>query len=186
MTRLPCSLATALALLLAACCWALPCQAEEMAFPQTEEEFVRSLQPSQNNLGKTRSLTRSLRGISGTAAAPPKAGALIHFDYDSARIKPESFALLDEFGRALQGGLSNAVITIAGHTDAKGSRTYNKELSLQRATAVQHYLMQRFAIPSDRLKVAGFGETRPIAGNNTAQGRARNRRVEFIRSGEAR
>jgi outer membrane protein OmpA-like peptidoglycan-associated protein len=161
-------------------------QAQEPTFPQTEEEIVRALEykQGQEGVGHTRSLGGSHRGPAGTVQAP-KALALIHFDYDSARIRPESFPLLDNYGRALTGELSQAELTIVGHTDATGAEEYNRELSLRRASAVQEYLAANFGISQQRLKVQGMGMSSPIADNDTDQGRARNRRVEFIRTGDA-
>jgi len=158
--------------------------AEEMKFPKNEAEFVDALSVKPP-VGNTRGLTRGLntRGVGGiTEASPPlKAGALINFDYDSDVIKPESYDLLDSFGSALKGGLSDAVIIVAGHTDSSGSDVYNHELSFRRANAVADYLINRHGVEETRLVVKGFGESTPIADNQTEKGRSRNRRVEFIR-----
>lgn len=161
-------------------------QAQEQAFPRTEEEIVRALEykQGQEGLGLTRSLGGASRGPAGTVQAP-KALALIHFDHDSARIRPESFDLLDNYGRALTGGLAGAELTIVGHTDATGAEEYNRQLSLRRARAVREYLAANFGIAPRRLKVQGMGMSCPIADNDTEQGKSRNRRVEFIRTGDA-
>ena len=111
----------------------------------------------------------------------PKTWAQVNFDYDSAVINPESFPLLDQYGRALKGGLSKARLVIAGHTDSNGTDEYNQELSEERAAAVATYLVEIQGISPDRLMVKGFGESKPIASNETDEGRAKNRRVEFIR-----
>ena len=108
-------------------------------------------------------------------------GALINFDHDSDAIKPESYDLLDNFGKALNGGLGDATVIIAGHTDSSGSSAYNDTLSVKRARAVQDFLIVRHQIENERLIVRGFGESDPIADNRTSEGRALNRRVEFIR-----
>ena len=71
-------------------------------------------------------------------------------------------------------------VEIQGHTDSQGDATANLRLSEQRARAVKEYLVSR-GISPDRLKTRGFGETMPIAGNHNAAGRAKNRRIEFIR-----
>ena len=67
---------------------------------------------------------------------------------------------------------------IAGHTDDRGSADANQLLSEQRANAVLEYLIQRGQDPA-RFDTIGYGETQPIASNDTAEGRARNRRIEF-------
>jgi outer membrane protein OmpA-like peptidoglycan-associated protein len=161
--------------------------AEELRFPKTEAEFVDALSTGDKKgfQSNTRGLTRGMnkRGVGGITppSTPPKVGALINFDIDSARIKPESYDLLDNLGNALNGGLSDAKIIVAGHTDSTGSATYNDQLSIRRAKSVADYLIYRHRISDARLWVQGFGESTPIADNTTAEGRALNRRVEFIR-----
>ncbi len=161
--------------------------AEEMKFPKSEAEFVDalSIKKPAGLPANTRGLTRGLdkRGLGGITepSTPVKAGALINFDYDSDIIKPESYNLLDSFGNALKGGLSDAVIIVAGHTDSSGTDEYNNMLSVRRAKAVADYLIDRHHISEDRLVVQGYGEYMPIADNQTLNGRSLNRRVEFIR-----
>lgn len=112
----------------------------------------------------------------------PKVGAMVHFDFNSARIRPESHTLLNEFAKALRSpSLSATHMIVAGHTDSKGSAEYNRILSQHRAQSVKDYLVKR-GIPSKQLIVRGFGEADPIASNTTEQGRALNRRCEFIRA----
>ena len=165
---------------------ALHAVAEEMKFPKTEAEIVESLSvgPDQHQSG-TRSLTRGIqtRGVGGITQplAPLKVGALVNFDHDSDMIKPESYDLLDNFGKALNGGLADVKIVIAGHTDSSGSSAYNETLSVRRARAVADFLIVRHQIADKRLIVQGLGESEPIADNQTPEGRALNRRVEFIR-----
>jgi outer membrane protein OmpA-like peptidoglycan-associated protein len=69
-------------------------------------------------------------------------------------------------------------VRVEGHTDSKGSDAYNIKLSQRRANAVRDYLIAH-GVEADRLVAVGYGETRPVADNGTAEGRARNRRVEF-------
>ena len=111
----------------------------------------------------------------------PKAGALIHFSFDSFEIEPASKPLLDEYGKVLQEDLKDAVVVISGHTDATGAIPYNDALSLKRARTVRQYLISKHAIAPDRLSCQGYGEKRPIKPNTDEYGRAMNRRVEFIR-----
>ena len=70
-----------------------------------------------------------------------------------------------------------------GHTDSTGSTEFNQKLSVKRAEAVAEYLSGQ-GVPSDTLNATGFGDTNPIASNDTAAGRQKNRRVELIVSGE--
>lgn len=75
--------------------------------------------------------------------------------------------------------VSNAQFLIIGHTDSDGADAANEKLSLDRANAVKNYLVDGFGINSDNLTVMGKGESEPVADNSTADGKAKNRRVEF-------
>jgi outer membrane protein OmpA-like peptidoglycan-associated protein len=88
---------------------------------------------------------------------------------------------LGEYGKALQGGLAEAVIEIVGHTDSDGSDDYNMGLSLRRAQAVRIFLMETFRVEGSRLLVSGKGELSPVSDNVSESGKALNRRVEFVR-----
>jgi len=124
-----------------------------------------------------------LRGFNIVSAAEvlPKAQALISFSFNSSKIEPESKPLIDEYGKALQEDLKDAIVVIAGHTDAVGSVQYNKKLSLKRAESVKNYLIGKYEIEPDRLPCQGYGADMPIKPNTNENGRAMNRRVEFIR-----
>jgi OOP family OmpA-OmpF porin len=74
-----------------------------------------------------------------------------------------------------EGGVA---VIVEGHTDSVGSDAYNKKLSLRRADAVRQYLVKH-GIPADRITAEGFGESSPVASNDTEDGRAQNRRVEL-------
>lgn len=102
----------------------------------------------------------------------------IYFQSGKAKIKPVSFPLLNEVGQALADNPSIKV-RIEGHTDSRGSDSYNEKLSDGRAHSVRQYLMGR-GIDEDRMVAKGYGEAQPIADNRTNTGRAQNRRVEFV------
>lgn len=102
----------------------------------------------------------------------------IHFEFDRAVIRPISYPILDDVAYLLQRNPQIRLIRVEGHTDWIGSDAYNQQLSERRANAVRNYLIQK-GIEPDRLVAVGYGESRPIADNNTVQGRARNRRTEF-------
>ena len=70
-------------------------------------------------------------------------------------------------------------IEIGGHTDSWGEDDYNLNLSQRRAQAVLDYLQGKFSIPRQQFSAKGYGESKPVAGNDTPEGRAKNRRVEF-------
>jgi outer membrane protein OmpA-like peptidoglycan-associated protein len=70
-------------------------------------------------------------------------------------------------------------VEIGGHTDSTGSEKVNQIISEKRAQSVKKYIEDKFNIPSDRMIVKGYGSSKPIADNNTKEGRSKNRRVEF-------
>ena len=97
------------------------------------------------------------------------------FDFDKAIVKPEGKAALDEFMSKLE-GVNTEVMIAVGHTDAVGTNAYNDKLSLRRSEAVKAYLVSKGLDPA-RLYTEGKGETQPVADNESAEGRAKNRRV---------
>jgi OOP family OmpA-OmpF porin len=99
------------------------------------------------------------------------------FDFDKAVLKPEGKAKLDDLVSKM-GGINLEVVIAVGHTDAVGSDTYNQRLSIRRADAVKNYLTGK-GIEKSRVYTEGKGEKQPVADNKTAQGRAKNRRVEI-------
>lgn len=102
----------------------------------------------------------------------------IHFEFNKAIIKPGSFPILDAVVNILQINPDIKLVRIEGHTDWIGPNSINQKLSERRAKSVRHYLVSKGIEPS-RLEAVGYGESRPIADNNTTKGRAKNRRTEF-------
>jgi outer membrane protein OmpA-like peptidoglycan-associated protein len=106
----------------------------------------------------------------------------INFETGEARVLPDFYSVLDEIGQIL---VDNPSITVelGGHTDSRPIKTPefadNMELSQARVEAVRDYLISKFNISEDRLVAKGYGETQPIASNETEEGMAKNRRVEF-------
>ena len=103
----------------------------------------------------------------------------INFDTDSAVIREESKQTLERIVSVLK-SKSDWQMTIEGHTDSTGSPAHNQTLSEKRAQSVSDYLTGA-GIAATRLKAAGFGASKPVAGNETELGRAQNRRVELVR-----
>lgn len=99
------------------------------------------------------------------------------FNTGSADLLPVSFPELDRLYELLN-QLPSIKVEIGGHTDNVGSDSDNQALSEARAKAVQQYLLEK-GIPSSRIEYQGYGETKPVADNNTSAGRAENRRTEF-------
>lgn len=104
----------------------------------------------------------------------------INFDTDSDRLKVESGPAIQMIAKALQATPSLKLL-IEGHTDASGDAKKNLDLSKRRAEAVKAVLVAQFNIEAARLTTAGLGSTKPIDSNDTPQGRAQNRRVEFVK-----
>jgi len=102
----------------------------------------------------------------------------IYFAFNSDEIRPESYPVLDAVGRIIKKH-SDWEVEIEGHTDAVGSDEYNQGLSERRAKSVKKYLVSKFDLNSSAITTVGYGESKPIADNNTEEGRAKNRRVEF-------
>ncbi len=103
----------------------------------------------------------------------------IFFATGKATLKPASMQLLDKVADLLKQNPQVKLIRIEGHTDSRGNPKRNLVLSQRRAEAVRQYLISKGVAP-DRLQAVGYGDSRPIAPNDTRKGRAANRRVEFI------
>ena len=104
----------------------------------------------------------------------------IQFAVDSAKILEASHDLLNEVAKVIKDHPKIKKIHIEGHASAEGSDAHNLTLSKKRANAVMKYLTKTGGIAKDMLSAEGYGETRPIADNETEEGREKNRRVEFM------
>lgn len=104
----------------------------------------------------------------------------ILFDTDSDRLKPESAPVIKAVARGLEKN-PNLKLEVDGYTDSTGDAQHNQDLSKRRAEAVRAVLVSQFGVDSSRVTAAGFGAAKPIASNDTASGRAQNRRVEFVK-----
>lgn len=102
----------------------------------------------------------------------------ITFDVNQADVKPGFYETLNSVAIVLK-EFDKTTISVLGHADSTGSDQYNLELSQRRALAVSNYLAAQGVNPG-RLSAIGYGESRPVADNSTAQGRALNRRVEIL------
>ena len=113
--------------------------------------------------------------VNGCPEIPNLTG--VHFEFDRAELTAEARAIMDEVVAILTNN-PHVRVEALGHTDSIGSNAYNQRLSEDRANAVKTYLESR-GISSSRISASGFGESSPIAPNDTKEGRARNRRVEL-------
>lgn len=104
----------------------------------------------------------------------------ILFDVNSDKIKPESYGVLKEIATVLKEN-TDVKVKIIGHTDSDGDDVKNLELSKRRAASVKNALSAEFGIESSRMETDGKGESQPSEPNTTLQGKANNRRVEFVK-----
>lgn len=104
----------------------------------------------------------------------------ILFDMGSADVRPESTPTLIEISQVMKEH-PDLRVAIEGHTDSMGSADANKTLSQKRAEAVRSILIEKFDVEASRLEAAGHGQERPVASNDTSEGRQMNRRVELVR-----
>ena len=104
----------------------------------------------------------------------------VNFETGKSDLLPESYPVLDEVGTILR-KWPQLKIEIGGHTDSRGSRVKNQQLSEDRAVSVKNYLTGKFAdLAADQLSTKGYGPSKPIVPNNTALNMSKNRRVEFV------
>ena len=101
------------------------------------------------------------------------------FDFDQAVLRAEDRQRLDAAVAELKTLPDDATIQVTGYTDSVGSEEYNRDLSMRRAQAAKDYLVSN-GVAENRIVLSGMGESNPIASNDTAEGRAQNRRVEVV------
>lgn len=116
--------------------------------------------------------TRTDKGIQVTLASD------VSFAINSSYLSQAAKGELDKLAHALE-AYPGVSLLVEGHTDATGTADYNQHLSEKRAASVRDYLVSK-GIEKSRFTVSGFGQSKPIAPNNTAEGRKKNRRVEII------
>lgn len=104
----------------------------------------------------------------------------IYFDVNSDKIKPESKGAVGDIAKVLNEN-PQVRIKIDGHTDSDGDETKNLDLSKRRASSVKNMLVSDYSIESSRIETDGYGESKPIGSNSNSEGKAQNRRVEFIK-----
>jgi outer membrane protein OmpA-like peptidoglycan-associated protein len=137
--------------------------------------FRSAVAPAETTLDQR--LTRLGAEVTSTEVTIRLPGSVL-FDFDSAQIRPDAERTLAEVAEVIR-GYPKRPVRIEGHTDSVASDDYNQKLSERRAASVRAWLAGR-DVEGARLATRGFGETRPVADNGTAEGRQRNRRVEVI------
>ncbi len=103
----------------------------------------------------------------------------LSFDSGASQIRPQNFDLLAKVEKAID-VFPRSELIIEGHTDSHGGDDLNQKLSQERAESVRQYMINAMRIPTYRLIATGYGETRPVASNETQAGRARNRRIDIV------
>ena len=104
---------------------------------------------------------------------------MVNFDFDRSEVKPEYLDEIQEVTDFME-QYPDVVVELEGHTDSVGTEQYNEGLSQRRANAVRQVMLDRFGISAGRVTARGFGEGQPVASNDTAAGRAQNRRVVTV------
>ena len=139
----------------------------------TSEELIQKLEPSSPPL-----LTRGMRNLTPEARQKPNVDLSIQFEFDSAKVLPESRPLLDNLAKAINSDkLRGFTFVVEGHTDIVGSADYNQKLSNQRALSVLAYLASK-GVSKERLKALGKGSTELLMPDKPDA--AENRRVRII------
>ena len=148
--------------------------AEIARLREDQERAQRELRETLSRLGQVR---QEARGLVLTLPGS------VYFEVNKSVVQPAMRSRLTEIARALSTAGDSSIL-IEGHTDADGSNEYNLELSRLRAEAVRSVLVAG-GVPAGRIETQGYGETRPIASNKSASGKAQNRRVEIVLQGSA-
>jgi len=146
----------------------------ERAQSQADAALARADQAS-NRAGAVEQSVSDLRANLDKFAV--QSTATLNFDTDKYELTPESQAVLDQLASQIK-DRDNFILEIEGFADARGSEVYNNQLTQKRAEAARRYLAERYSISLFRMHIIGFGEARPVADNETVEGRAQNRRVE--------
>jgi outer membrane protein OmpA-like peptidoglycan-associated protein len=167
----------------------------EEADPNPDNRMIMTAKPIAMALGETLVMVdvvsaKSLQTHMVLVKAADMADALatkgsidlygIYFDTDKTDVKPDSTATLDEIANLLRIDRS-LKLEVSGHTDNTGAKDHNMKLSLGRAQAVVNVLVTKYHIDAKRLVAKGYGDTRPVAPNDSDANKAKNRRVELKR-----
>ncbi len=147
-------------------------------------EIRRKLQLKREAEAKIKRLTKLFDPAAVEILLTPDADVILrmktlNFRSGSAVIPPETYALLDNAIKSIE-IFPKRSVRVEGHTDFMGSNKYNQALSERRANAVEEYLVERMGEAKQPIKAVGYGEDRPIANNETAEGRTKNRRIDIV------
>ena len=154
----------------------------EISADATRLTIARTEDPGGTNGWNGMVFTRAPKGAENMARALKQSGVVqiydILFDTDQSAIKPASKPTLETVAALLKND-PNLTLEVAGHTDNTGAAKHNLTLSAARADAVVNALVKNYGIGAARLHAKGYGDTKPVAPNDTERNRANNRRVEL-------
>jgi outer membrane protein OmpA-like peptidoglycan-associated protein len=147
------------------------------------DDRQQKLDAQEREIAENKKLLAELRA-KGIDARATDRGVVINlpdvlFAFDSSELTLSAEDTAGDIAKSLQGRADGRRIAIEGHTDSKGSSAYNQRLSEQRAQSVARQL-GRDGVSRNQMKVRGYGESRPVASNDSEAGRQRNRRVEVV------
>jgi outer membrane protein OmpA-like peptidoglycan-associated protein len=146
------------------------------------EDIAQALFPQEVSAPRTRGIGPPPRP--SMPAARPAVTLNVLFESNSEAIPPASYAEIDKLGTLLSWPqYTDYRIQLEGHTDSQGAARKNQALSERRVQSIRAYLVQHFHITPERILAVGYGESRPIASNDTPEGRSQNRRVEVVNVG---
>ena len=120
------------------------------------------------------------------SAPPPRTAVTLNvlFGSNSDAVPPTAHAEIDKLGTLLSWPqYTDYIIQLEGHTDSQGSARKNQTLSEKRVQNIKTYLVQNFRLDPERVRTVGYGSSKPIASNDTPEGRSQNRRVEVVNLG---
>lgn len=139
----------------------------------------RDDQVTQTHQMQAHQISRVVPNCQSETPSVERINLAVYFDTDKATIKPRYYSEIERVANYMN-TYPNTRVEIEGHTDNRASDVYNKQLSQRRVDAVKQVLVSRYKIAADRIHAIGYGESRPVASNNTAEGRAQNRRVVAV------
>lgn len=150
---------------------------ENAAMKSTSALTPLNLETSDSITAGSSNATQGESSVAEAAGLRPR--LIVYFDVNKTAVKKEFRRRLKELADEIKAD-ATLITLIEGHTDNTGSAEINLKMSLKRADAIKIYLVKSLGIPEKRIKVRGFGLTRPISTNDTEKGRAVNRRTEVV------
>ncbi|NTV45170.1 MAG: OmpA family protein [Chlorobiales bacterium] len=152
-------------------------------YSESEKELRRKIEQKKAQENTVKSIAQSFSQSEGEVFVSGDNVTIrlygLTFASGRSEIKTEYFSLLKKVLDGIK-QFKNCQVVVEGNTDSQGSAKRNQELSEQRAKSVREYIIANMSFSADKIKAAGYGETKPIANNETAAGRAKNRRIDVV------